>query len=148
MNHIKKLRFATVLALASALTLSACVLINKFDKMEAVVHGRDVDFTLPEKDLADKDIRFMLYGIGVSIEKCDKDCIYWEMLRRTDSNLDPIEGNFIKFPIRYGVTLPHLETRIYKKLQPGDYSFSAMFSKIKNGEVVGRKKVVGSFTIE
>lgn len=141
-------RFTAVLALAGALTLSACVLINKFDKMEAVVHGRDVVFTLPEKDLGDKDTQFMLYGIGVTIEKCDKDCVYWEMLRRIDSNLDPLAGNFIKFPIQYGVALPHLETRIYKKLQPGDYSFSALFSKIKNGEVAGRKKVVGSFTIE
>lgn len=92
MNHVKKLRFATLLALASALTLPACVLINKFDKLEVVVSGRDVAFTLPDKDLADKNKRFMLYGIDVGLDNCERNCEGgWEMVRKIDSTVDLVE---------------------------------------------------------
>lgn len=149
MNHVKKLRFATLLALASALTLPACVLINKFDKLEVVVSGRDVAFTLPDKDLADKNKRFMLYGIDVGLDNCERNCEGgWEMVRKIDSTVDLVEENFVKFPIRYGVTLPNMQTRELHKLKQGRYVVTASFTVIKRGQVVGSKKAIGGFTIE
>lgn len=142
-------RFAIVLTLASALTLPACVLINKFEKIEAIVNGRDVAFILPDKDLADKDKRFMLYGIDVGIDNCERDCEGgWEMVRQIDSTVDLIEENFVKFPIHYGVTLPNMRTRELHKLKQGRYVVTASFTIIKRGQVVGSKKVIGGFTIE
>lgn len=145
----KSRRFATVLVLVSALTLPACALINKFDKLEVMVNGRDVAFTLPDKDLADKDKWFMLYGIDVGIDNCEKDCeAGWEMVRQIDSTADLVEENFVKFPIHYGVTLPNMQTRELHKLKPGRYVVTASFTVIKRGQVVGSKKVIGGFTIE
>lgn len=141
-------RFTTVLALVGALTLSACVLINKFDKMEAVVHGRDVTFSLPDKDLAHKNAKYILYDIGVDKLMCDKDCVVWEMVRQKDSSPDAIEKNFVMFPIKYGVTLPNMETRVLKKLQKGRYSAGATFEIIDAGNSSRVKKVVSGFSIE
>lgn len=141
-------RFTAVLTLIGALTLPACVLINKFDKMEAVVHGRDVTFTLPDKDLANKNAKYILYDIGVDKLMCDKDCVVWEMVLQKHSNPNVIEKNFITFPIKYGVTLPNMETRVLKKLQKGRYSAGATFEIIDAGNNSRIKKVVTGFTID
>lgn len=128
--------------------LSACVLINKFDKMEAVVHGNDVDFILPDKDLADKNAQFILYNIGVDKLMCEKDCVVWEMALKKDNSPDAVEKNFVEFPIKYGVTLPNMETRVLKKLQKGRYSAGATFEIIDAGHSSRVKKVVSGFSIE
>lgn len=144
-----EMRFAKALALISLLSLSACVLVNKFDKMETIVNGNDVAFTLPEKDLMDKDVKYMLLNIGVGLDECVKDCVGgWEMVRPVGSNTELVTENYVVFPIKYGVTLPNMQTREFHKLKPGNYVVSASFSVIKNGQVKTDKKVVGIFTIQ
>ena len=116
--------------------------------MLALVSGHDVAFTLPDEDTRDKSKRFMLNGISVSRNPCNKDCGGWEMVRALDSNVDLTEENFVKFPIQYGVTLPNMQTREYQALEKGRYSAMAGFSVIKNGKIVDSKQVVAGFTIE
>jgi hypothetical protein len=140
--------FKLSLALVGALALAACVLANKFDRMIAVVNGKDVAFTLPAGDLGGQDRKFMLHGIGVSAIECDRDCVRWEMLRPADSNTDPVEGNFAKFPIRYGVLLPNMQTRVQKNLGKGEYRVTASFAIVENGQVSDTRKVIGVFTIK
>ena len=147
MNKLK--RFTTALLLLAVFTLTACVTIYRFYEMIALVNGHDVAFTLPEEDLADKEVKFMLYDIGVDrSDVCAKDCGGWEMVRSLD-NTDLIEENFVKFPIKYGVTLPNMQTRVHKELRKGKYSVGARFALIKNGKVIDSRKVVATeFTIE
>lgn len=146
MNWTKQLKFS--LFLVSALALTACVLVNKFDKMLAVVNGKDVAFTLPEQDIGSQDRKFMLHSIGVSAIECDRDCVHWEMLRPANSNTDPVEENFIRFPIRYGVPLPNMQTRAHKELAKGDYRVTASFVIVENGKISDTRKVIGVFTIK
>lgn len=135
--------------LMGVLTLTACVLIYKFDRMVALVNGNDVAFTLPESDFADKEPQFLLNDIGVSTkDACDKSCVVWEMVRPVGSNSDLIEENFVKFPIQYGVTLPNMQTRVYKELRKGRYTAAASIAMIKDGKVIDSKNVVVGFTIE
>lgn len=147
MNQLKW--WITTFVLASVLTLSACVMINRFYEMEAMVNGYDVAFTLPKSDFADKNVKFMLSSIGVSSkDDCAVSCVVWEMVRSIDSNTDLVEENFIKFPIKYGVTLPNMQTRTHKPLRQGRYTAVAGFAMIKNGKIVDSKKVVAGFTID
>lgn len=147
MNELKS--WATALLLASTLTLSACVMINRTYEMVALVDGHSVAFTLPKADFADKDIKFMLSGIGVvTKDECSKDCVVWEMVRPIGSNTDLIEENFIKFPIPYGVTLPNMQTRVLTKLRKGTYGATASIAMIKNGKIIDSKRIGAVFTIE
>lgn len=142
-------RWKTVSLLASVVVLAACVLINRFYEMVAVVDGKQVAFTLPKSDFTDKEIKYMLNDIGVSTkDACADSCVVWEMVRPVGSNTDLIEENFVKFPIRYGVTLPNMETRVHKPLRQGRYTAVAGFAMIKNGKIVGSKQVATGFTIE
>lgn len=147
---MNRLRLGTmVLFVASALTLTACVLVNKIYEMVAVVNGNDVAFSLPESELTDKDTRFMLNSIGVSTnDACTESCVFWQMGRPPESNVDLSEENFVKFPIQYGVTLPNMQTRTYKPLQKGTYTATAGFAVIRNGKIVSSKQVGAAFTIE
>jgi hypothetical protein len=145
MNNVT--RFNSILLLLGTLTLSACVLVNKFDEMLAVVNGNDVAFTLPEEVISNNK-KFMLYGIGVSAINCNSDCVRWEMVRSIDSNTNLIEENFVKFPIKYGVRLPNMQMRLHKNLEKGDYRATATFTIIENGQIVETRKVIGGFTIE
>ena len=147
MNRLKW--WMRALLFASVLTLSACVMTNRFYEMEALVNGHDVAFTLPKSDFADKNVKFMLSDIGVSSkDACTASCVVWEMVRPIDSNTDFIEENFVKFPVKYGETLPNMKTRTYKPLRQGRYTAVAGFAMIKNGKIVDSKKVVTGFTIE
>jgi hypothetical protein len=142
-------RWKTSLALISVLTLTACVLANRIYEMVALGNGHDVAFTLPALDTADKDTRFMLNGIGVSTnDACTEDCVFWQMGRPLDSNVDLMEENFVKFPIKYGVTLPNMQTRIYKPLRKGRYVATAWVAMIKNGKIIDSKRVGAVFMIE
>lgn len=141
--------WTTALLLANTLALSACVMINRTYEMVALVDGHSVAFTLPKADFADKDIKFMLSGIGiVTKDECSKDCVVWEMVRPIDSNTDLIEENFIKFPIRYGVTPPNMQTRVLTELRKGRYGATASIAMIKNGKIIDSKRVGAVFTIE
>jgi len=146
MSWAKQFRF--FLVLISALALTACVLVNKFDKMVTVVNGKDVAFTLPAHDIGGQDRKFMLHSIGVSAIECDRDCVHWEMLRPVNSNTDLVEDNFIRFPIRYGAPLPNMQTRARKELAKGDYRVTASFAIVENGKVSDTRKVIGVFTIK
>lgn len=142
------LRWTLVSLLASVL-LSACVTINRYYEMEAMVNGHEVTFTLPQSVFADKNTKFMLSDIGVSTkDTCVESCVFWEMTRPLNSNVTLIEENFVKFPIRYGVTLPNMQTRIYKPLNKGRYTAVAGIAMIKNGKIVDSKQLVAGFTIE
>jgi len=116
--------------------------------MVVLVNGYDVAFTLPAEDLADKDVKFMLYSIGVSPDPCGKDCGGWEMVRPIGSNTDLIEENFVTLPIKYGVTLPNMQTRVYTELRKGRYRVTASIEMIKNGKIIDSKRVGAVFTIE
>lgn len=135
--------------LLGVFTLSACVTINRFQDMVALVNGNEVAFTLPESDLTDKDTRFMLNGIGVTRrDDCVKDCSVWVLVRPLESNVDLIEENFVTFPIKYGVTLPNMQTKVLKVMQKGRYTATASIAMIKDGKVVDSKKMIVGFTIE
>lgn len=148
MNPLAQWKIA--LLLLSALTLTACVLFNRIDEMVASVNGNAVSFSLPAGDLADKDTKYLLSLIDVvARDACAKDCVIWEMVRPRGSNTDLIEENFVKFPIKYGVTLPNMQTRLYRELRKGKYRVGARFAVIKNGKIVDSKKAVATeFTIE
>lgn len=147
MNQLKGRK--TVLLLVNALVLSACVLINRTYEMVALVDGHNVAFTLPKSDLANKDIKFMLSGIGVvTKDACVKDCIVWEMVRPVGSNTDLTEENFVKFPIKYGVTLPNMQTRVLTDLRKGAYGATASIAMIKNGKIIDSKRIGTVFTID
>lgn len=147
MNQLKG--WKTVILLANALALSACVLINRTYEMVALVDGRNVAFTLPKSDLANKDIKFILSGIGVvTKDACVKDCIVWEMVRPIGSNTDLTEENFVKFPIQYGVTLPNMQTRVLTELRKGAYGATASIAMIKNGKIIDSKRIGTVFTID
>lgn len=139
----------TLASLLASVLLSACVMINRFYEMETIVNGYDVHFTLPQSAFADKNIKFILSDIGVSTKgACVETCVVWEMSRPLDSNVSLIEENFVNFPIRYGVTLPNMRTRIYKPLSKGSYTAVAGIAMVKNGKIVDSKQVVSGFTIE
>lgn len=139
----------TLASLLASVLLSACVTINRFYEMEALVNGQDVVFTLPQSAFADKNIKFMLSDIGVTTkDACIESCVVWEMSRPPGSNVSLIEENFVMFPIRYGVTLPNMQTRIYKPLSKGRYTAVAGIAMVKNGKIVDSKQVVTGFTIE
>lgn len=148
MNRIKWR--ALSLLLLSVFTLSACATINRTYEMVALVDGHNVAFTLPKSDFTDKDTKFWLVLIDVvTRDACTKDCVVWEMVRPIGSNADLIEENFVKFPIRYAVTLPNMQTRVYKELRKGKYRVGARFVVIKNGKIIDSKKDVATeFTID
>jgi len=117
--------------------------------MIALVDGQTVAFTLPDEDLTDKDIKFMLYGIGVSRrDPCVEDCDLWVVVRPVDSNIDLVEENFVTLPIKYGMTLPNMQTRVLKTLKKGNYRVGISIAMIKDGKVIDSKRVVELFTIE
>lgn len=137
------------LLLANTLVLSACVTINRTYEMVALVDGHNVAFTLPKSDFADKNIKFMLSSIGVvTKDACTKDCVVWEMVRPIGSNTDLIEENFLKFPIKYGATLPNMQTRVLNELQKGAYGATASIAMVKKGKVIDSKRIGVVFTIE
>lgn len=147
MNRVKWWMLSALLV--SALMLSACVMINRTYEMVALVDGHNVAFTLPKSDFADKNIKFMLSSIGVvTKDACTKDCVVWEMLRPIDSNTDLIEENFVKFPIKYGETLPNMQTRVLTELRKGAYGATASIAMIKNGKIINSKRIGVVFTIE
>lgn len=130
------------------IALTSCVLINRFYDMEVLMNGPDVAFTLPASDFADKEIRFVLNGIEVSRNPCDKACGGWEMSRPVDRDVTLTEEDFVKFPIRYGVTLPNMQTRTYEPLRKGSYAVIAGFTLVKDGKAIGSKQVAAGFTKE
>lgn len=147
MSQLK--RWTTALLLANALALSACVMINRTYEMVALVDGHNVAFTLPKSDFTDKNIKFMLSSIGVvTKDACTKDCVVWEMVRPIGSNTDLIEENFVKFPIKYGITLPNMQTRVLTGLRKGPYGATASIAMIKNGKIIDSKRIGAVFTIE
>ncbi len=128
------------------LVLTACY---KFDKIIVLVNGDDVAFTLPDADLGSIDTKFMVNVIDVvTTNDCEKDCVTWEMVRPADSNLNLIEENFVKFPIKYGSTLPNTQTRVLKPLHKGSYRVGAQIAIIRNGEVIDTKNLAAVFKIE
>ena len=128
------------------LVLTACY---KFDKIIVLVNGDDVAFTLPDADLGSIDTKFMVNVIDVvTTGDCKKDCVTWEVIRPADSNLNFIEENFVKFPIKYGSNLPNMQTRILKPLHKGSYRVGAQIAIIRNGEVIDTKKLAAVFKIE
>lgn len=144
------LRWRVVVVLTGALALNACVLFNRWYDMEAIVNGRDVAFTLPASDLDDKEVRFILNGIDVTMRggDCPTSCGVWEMSRPAHRTVTLTSDNFVTFPIRYGVRLPNMENRILKPLTKGKYVAHAGFTRVKNGKVVGSKQVATDFVIE
>lgn len=147
MNRVKRWMLSALLV--SALMLSACVMINRTYEMVALVDGHNVAFTLPKSDFVDKNIKFMLGSIGVvTKDACTNDCVVWEMVRPIDSNSDLIEENFVKFPIKYGATLPNMQTRVLTELRKGAYGATASIAMIKNGKIINSKRIGVVFTIE
>lgn len=145
-NSLKRWRLRALSV--GVLALTSCVLVNRFYDMEVLINGTDVAFTLPASDFADKEIRFVLNGIEVSRNPCDKACGGWEMSRPAHRTVTLTEDNFVKFPIKYGVTLPNMETRAYEPLRKGRYAAMAGFTLVKDGKAIGSKKVAAGFTIE
>jgi hypothetical protein len=153
-------RIFAVILFSGTLLLTGCGILDylavpvmtaghRFYPMIALVDGQNVAFTLPDEDLADKNIKFMLYSIDVSTtDACDKSCVVWEVVRPIDSNIDLVEENFVTLPIKYGVTLPNTQTRVHEALRKGQYSASAGFKVIKDGKIIDSKQVVVGFTIE
>ena len=147
MNQLKC--WTTALLLANTLAISACVMINRTYEMVTLVDGHNVAFTLPKSDFADKNIKFMLSSIGVvTKDACTKDCVVWEMVRPIGSNTDLIEENFVKFPIKYGATLPNMQTRVLTEPREGTYGATASIVMIKNGKIIDSKRVGTEFAIE
>lgn len=144
------LRWRTVIFLAGALALNACVLFNRWYDMEAIVNGREVAFTLPASDLTDKDAQFILNGIDVTKRggDCPTSCAVWDMSRPANRAVTLTSDNFVQFPIQYGVRLPNMENRVLKPLTKGKYVAHAGFSRVENGKIVGSKQVATDFVIE
>jgi hypothetical protein len=143
MNCPNQLR--TLAILLSTVVVTSCY---NFYEMVVFVNGSDVAFTLQNEYLTDKGVKFMLYDIGVSVENCKKDCVQWEMVRPIDSNIDPVDENFVKLPIKYGVALPNMQTRVYKNLQKGNYRVSGTIVMIQDGHTSNTINVIGKFKIE
>ncbi len=71
--------------------------------------------------------RVTLYSIGLSKNDCESDCDYWQTERKVDENGLRTSVLLAGDKVRYGATLPELETLIpAKPLTPGRYSASGI----------------------
>lgn len=141
---MKTARFHFVIIMAlGVLLLGAC---RQFEDILVNVDGEKVSFTLSADELQ-SDKKFILYDIAVTQEQCQKDCIYWEMIRTVEP-VPPLKNHFINFPVLYGQPLADMQVRHNKPLKPGQYSVVATIGVVSNNKMTSSKSAHKLFEIK
>ena len=127
------------------LLITGCYELSEIQTSE---QSGDIYFSVSKNVLESRNAdSYVLSDLSVAKDDCDKDCVIWTIVKKTDNN-QPATQNINTLPVKYGVVLKDMKVTVMPlELSPGKYTVAATVGYVNKGKIVGGGLVHGRFEL-